>query len=58
MGAAVARLLVEEPLQQVKDDLRRFKQVMETGKVVRSDGTPEGTRTHRQFLQYEAHPGK
>ena len=30
--------------QQVSDDLRRFKQVMETGEVVRSDGSPEGTR--------------
>ncbi len=56
MGAAVARLFGEEPDQQIKDDLRRFKQVMETGEVVRSDGTPEGARTQRQFLQHEAHP--
>lgn len=57
MGAAVARLFGEEPLQQIKDDLRRFKQVMETGEVVRTDGSPEGTRTQRQFLQHEAQPG-
>ncbi len=56
MGAAVARLFGEEPGQQIKDDLRRFKQVMETGEVVRSDGTPEGTRSQRQFRQHEAHP--
>lgn len=57
VGAAVSRLFGEEPLQQIKDDLRRFKQVIETGEVVRSDGTPEGTRTQRQFFQQEAQPG-
>ena len=35
-GALVARLLGEEPHQQVEDDLRRFKQVLETGEVVRT----------------------
>jgi uncharacterized membrane protein len=54
-GALVARLLGEEPHQQVEDDLRRFKQVMETGGVVRSDGTPEGTSARRHLLQ---HPGQ
>jgi uncharacterized membrane protein len=38
-GAALARLLGEEPGQQVEDDLRRFKQVMEAG-----DGAVAGTR--------------
>ena len=32
----LAKLFGEEPAQQVRDDLRRFKQVMETGEVVRS----------------------
>ncbi len=41
-GAAVARLFGEEPAQQLRDDLRRFKQVMETGEVVLSDGSREG----------------
>lgn len=31
LGAAVARLLGEEPSQQVADDLRRLKQVMDAG---------------------------
>lgn len=39
LGAAVAKLFGEEPDVQVKEDLRRFKQVMETGEVVVSDGT-------------------
>ncbi len=56
-GAAVARLFGEEPVQQIKDDLRRFKQVIETGEVLRSDGTPEGSRTQRQLFQREAQPG-
>jgi uncharacterized membrane protein len=41
-GAAIAKLFGEEPSQQIGDDLRRFKQVMETGEVVRSDGSLEG----------------
>jgi uncharacterized membrane protein len=42
-GTAIARLFGEEPLQQIRDDLRRLKQVMETGEVVRSEGSLEGT---------------
>jgi uncharacterized membrane protein len=41
-GALIATLFGEEPTQQLRDDLRRFKQVMETGEVVRSDGSLEG----------------
>ena len=41
-GATIAKLFGEEPTQQIRDDLRRFKQVMETGEVVRSDGSLEG----------------
>ncbi len=33
LGAAVARLFGEEPHRQVDEDLRRFKQVMESGEV-------------------------
>lgn len=45
LGAVVAKLFGEEPLQQVRDDLRRFKQIMECGEVTLSDGSPDGTRT-------------
>jgi uncharacterized membrane protein len=41
-GTIVAKLFGEEPRQQITDDLRRFKQVMETGEVVLSDGSLEG----------------
>jgi len=41
-GVMVARWLGEEPNQQLRDDLRRLKQVLETGEVVLSDGSPLG----------------
>lgn len=56
LGSSVATLLGEEPSQQLKDDLRRFKQVLETGEVVRSDGSLEGIRTLGQFRQRHARP--
>ena len=39
LGALVAKLFGEEPGQQAQESLRCFKQVMETGEVVVSDGT-------------------
>ena len=33
LGAAVARLFGEEPNQTIREDLRRFKQLMETGGI-------------------------
>jgi uncharacterized membrane protein len=39
LGATVAKLLGREPGQQVRDDLRRFKQIMEVGEVVQSDAS-------------------
>lgn len=42
VGRLVAMLFGEEPEQQVRADLRRFKQLMETGEIAVSDG--EGLR--------------
>ena len=42
IAGAVATWFGEEPGQQIRDDLRRLKQVLETGEVVRSDGSLEG----------------
>ena len=39
LGALFAKLFGEEPGRQIADDLRRFKQVMETGEVMLSDAT-------------------
>jgi hypothetical protein len=33
VGALIARLFRREPAQEIHDDLRRFKQMMETGEV-------------------------
>jgi uncharacterized membrane protein len=38
-GQAIAKLFGEEPGQQLDDDLRRFKQIMEIGEVVKSDAS-------------------
>lgn len=38
-GAVIARLFGREPSQEVDGDLRRFKQVLETGEVVHSDSS-------------------
>jgi uncharacterized membrane protein len=56
MGLAIARLWAEHPEQQVRDDLCRFKQVIETGDVVRSEGSPEGPLARRQLFQRVAQP--
>jgi uncharacterized membrane protein len=42
IGATVARLFGEAPEQQVGEDLRRFKQLMETGEIVQSEATAQG----------------
>ena len=53
-GDLVAKLFGEQPEQQVKDDLRRAKQILETGEIMRSDGSPEGISTRRQLRQRPA----
>lgn len=55
-GATVAKLLGEAPDQQLRDDLRRFKQVLETGEVVRSEGSPEGAKAYQLLTQHPAQP--
>jgi len=56
LGKALAKYFGEDPSQQLDDDLRRFKQVIETGEVVRSDGAPWGKRARREFPQHPAQP--
>jgi uncharacterized membrane protein len=40
LGATVAKLFGEEPQQQLDDDLRRFKSLMETGEIPTTEGQP------------------
>jgi uncharacterized membrane protein len=42
IGAAIAKLFGEEPEQQIEEDLRRFKSMMETGEVPTTEGQPTG----------------
>lgn len=42
VGAAVAWLFGEEPSIQIREDLRRFKQLMETGEIPTIHGQPFG----------------
>jgi uncharacterized membrane protein len=42
VGATIAKLFGEDPEWQIKDDLRRFKQVIETGEVITTEGQPAG----------------
>ena len=55
LGATVAKLLGEEPSTQLADDLRRLKQVLETGEIARSDATPGG-HALRGHLKRPARP--
>jgi uncharacterized membrane protein len=56
LGETLQKLLGSEPLAKVKDDLRRFKQRVETGVVPRSEAVPEGELLERKFKQRPAQP--
>ncbi|HLG99754.1 MAG TPA: SRPBCC family protein [Bryobacteraceae bacterium] len=47
IGAMVAKVFGEEPSMQVKQDLRKFKQMLETGEIPTTKGQPSG----REALQ-------
>ena len=64
VGAGLARLFGEHPDQQLQEDLRRFKQVMETGEIARSEasesflgmgqpGQPREMKPYAQFARGE-----
>lgn len=44
-GAMVASMFNEEPSQQIADDLRRFRWLMETGEIPTTIGQPSGPRS-------------
>jgi uncharacterized membrane protein len=55
-GKAAAKLFGEDPAQQVRDDLRHFKQILETGEVVYSEANPAGSQVKRFVKQRAAQP--
>jgi uncharacterized membrane protein len=42
VAATFAKLFGEEPKQQIGDDLRRFKMLMEAGEIATTEGQPKG----------------
>jgi uncharacterized membrane protein len=44
LGAGLVRLLGHDPQSSIREDLRRFKQVMETGEIPTTHGQPSGRR--------------
>jgi uncharacterized membrane protein len=45
LGAALVKLLGHDPHSRIREDLRRFKQVMETGEIPTTRGQPAGRRS-------------
>jgi uncharacterized membrane protein len=58
VGAALRMLRRASALAKAKDELRRFKQRVETGVIPRSDGSPEGETAERKLKQRPAQPLK
>ena len=56
LGEIVTKAFGSDPLAKVKDDLRRFKQQVETGVIARSDATPQGELAERKLKQRPAQP--
>jgi uncharacterized membrane protein len=56
LGEMAQKLTGSEPLAKAKDDLRRFKQLVETGEIPRSDAAPEGELLERKMKQRPAQP--
>jgi uncharacterized membrane protein len=56
LGEVVQGVFGRAPLPKVKEDLRRFKQLVETGEIPRSDASPDGDRAERMLKQRPAQP--
>lgn len=47
VGAVFAKLTGQDPKKQIQQDLRRLKQLMETGEIPTTEGQPAGRKTVR-----------
>jgi len=45
LGAGLVKLLGHDPQSRIREDLRRFKRVMETGEIPTTRGQPAGRRS-------------
>jgi uncharacterized membrane protein len=50
VGIGIAYLLGAEPSQLIKEDLRRFKQIIETGEIATIEGQPSGRVSSAQAV--------
>jgi uncharacterized membrane protein len=48
IGATLAKVWGEEPSQQIQEDLRRFKAIMEAGEIPTTEGQPHGKQADRE----------
>ena len=53
VAALVAKLFGEEPRQQIPQELRRFKAILETGEVPTTEGQPAGRSPLRPSVSPE-----
>jgi uncharacterized membrane protein len=56
LGEMAQKVTGTEPLAKARDELRRFKQVAETGEIARSDATPRGEQLESKLKQRPAQP--
>jgi uncharacterized membrane protein len=56
LGQKVAAAFGTDPQRELDDALRRFKQLLEAGEVIQSEGSPEGTDAKQQRKQRPAEP--
>ncbi|MCE5267901.1 MAG: SRPBCC family protein [Planctomycetaceae bacterium] len=53
LGSKIATLLGRDPSQELREDLRRFKQLLETGEIITTEGQPAG-RSQGTSWRYDA----
>jgi uncharacterized membrane protein len=56
-GTLIAKVFGEDPDAQAREDLRRFKQILETGEVPTTEGQPTGADAERESDEDES-PGE
>jgi uncharacterized membrane protein len=49
IGAAIAKIFRRGPGQQIREDLRRFKQLIEAGEIITTEGQPAGRARSTSF---------
>ena len=56
LGTLIQKLTPNDPRAKAMDDLRRFKQQVETGEIARSEAAPEGELAERNLKERPGQP--